>query len=216
MRSRCNWRNIYRNLSFANRTTRTIFFWTSTFLCNTYASSYWQRRLYLLCRGAIFRSSKWCKTIYNDATNRCKSTTTFLGRLYTFGRSDLSKSTPNSYAIYNTTNKPKTRTHEGPFNIYKIIEPVHWHTGHIPFFLYTLAGQVDFLRFFFLNSSWTGHIHFFTQTISFLLLFCSTVDWALSLFYKFNCWANRYFEEGKKMHRPINLINIEQSLKKKC
>jgi hypothetical protein len=44
MRSRCNWRNIYRNLSFANRTTRTICFWTSTFPCNTYASNYWQRR----------------------------------------------------------------------------------------------------------------------------------------------------------------------------
>jgi hypothetical protein len=61
MCSRCNWKNIYRNLSFANRTTRTIFLWTSTFPCNTYASNYWQRRLYLLCRGAIFRSSKWCK-----------------------------------------------------------------------------------------------------------------------------------------------------------
>jgi hypothetical protein len=55
---------------------------------------------------------------------------------------------------------------------------------------------------------------FICCAISFLLLFCSTADWALSLFYKFNCWANRYFEEGKKMHRPINLINIEQSLKK--
>jgi hypothetical protein len=44
MRSRCNWRNIYINLSFANRTTRTICFWTSTFPCNTYASNYWQRR----------------------------------------------------------------------------------------------------------------------------------------------------------------------------
>ena len=47
-----------------------------------------------------------------------------------------------------------------------------------------------------------------------LVLFGSTVDWALSLLYIFNCWENRYFEEGKKMHRPINLINIEQSLKK--
>jgi hypothetical protein len=28
-------------------------------LCNTYASSYWQRRLHLLYRGAILRSSKW-------------------------------------------------------------------------------------------------------------------------------------------------------------
>jgi hypothetical protein len=55
--------------------------------------------------------------------------TTLPGRLL-----DLSKSTPNSYAIYNTTNKPKTRTHEGPFNIYQIIGPVHWHTGHILFF----------------------------------------------------------------------------------
>jgi hypothetical protein len=43
---------------------------------------------------------------------------------------------------------------------------------------------------------------------------CSKVDWALSLFYQFNCWANRYFEEGKKMHPPITLINIEKSLKK--
>jgi len=42
-------------------------------------------------------------------------------------------------------------------------------------------------------------------------LFCSTVGWALSLLYKFNCWANIYFEEGKqKIHR----LNIEQSLKK--
>ena len=88
----------------------------------------------------------------NDATNRCKWTTTFPGRLHTFGRSDLSKSTPNSYAIYNTTNKPKTRTHLGTCNIYQIIGPLHWHTGHILFFLYTPAGQVDFLRFFFLNS----------------------------------------------------------------
>ena len=31
-----------------------------------------------------------------------------------------------------------------------------------------------------------------------LVFFCSIVDWALCLFYKFNCWANRYFEEGKK------------------
>ena len=45
-----------------------------------------------------------------------------------------------------------------------------------------------------------------------LVLFCSTVDWALSLFYKFNCWANIYFEEGKDMHRPINVINIERSI----
>ena len=161
MRSRCNWRNIYRNLSFANGTTRSIFFWTTTFPCNTHVSSYWQRRLYLLCRGAIFRSSKWCKTIYNDATNRCKWTTTFPGRLHTFGRSDFSKSTPNSYAIYNTTNKPKTSTHEGPFNIYQIIGAVHWHTGHILLFLYAPAGQVDCL-----NYTWTGHIHlFFTQTL---------------------------------------------------
>jgi hypothetical protein len=56
-------------------------------------------------------------------------------------------------------------------------------------------------------------LHVLTGQLGFI---CSTVDWALSLFYKFNCWANRYFEEGKKMHRPINLINIEQSLKKKC
>jgi hypothetical protein len=98
-----------------------------------------------------------------------------------------------------------TRTHEGPFNIYQIIGPVHWHTGHILFFLYTPAGQVDFLRIFFLNFSWTGHIHFFTQTISvfFLALFNSSVDWALSLFYKSNCWANRYFEEGKK-NAPVH------------
>ena len=87
--------------------------------------------------------------------NWCKWTTTLPGRLL-----DLSKSTPNSYAIYNTTNKPKTRTHKGPFSIYQIIGPVHWYTGHILFFLYTPAGQVDFL-----NSSWTGHIHFFTQTL---------------------------------------------------
>jgi hypothetical protein len=117
------------------------------------------------------------------------------------------------FTIYNTTNKPKTRTHEEPFNIYQITGPVHWHTGHILFFLYTPAGQVYFLRFFFLNSSWTGHLHFFTQTIS-VFFFCSTVDWALSLFYQFNCCANRYFEEDNKMHRPITLINIEQSLKK--
>jgi hypothetical protein len=28
------------------------------------------------------------------------------------------------FTIYNTTNKPKTRTHEEPFNIYQIIGPV--------------------------------------------------------------------------------------------
>ena len=48
-----------------------------------------------------------------------------------------------------------------------------------------------------------------------LVVFFSTVDWALSLFYKFNCWANRYFEEGKtNAHRPINLINIEKVFRK--
>jgi hypothetical protein len=73
--------------------------------------------------------------------NWCKWTTTLPGRLL-----DLSKSTPNSYAIYNTTNKLKTRTHKGPFSIYQIIGPVHWYTGHILFFLYTPAGQVDFLN----------------------------------------------------------------------
>jgi hypothetical protein len=35
---------------------------------------------------------------------------------------------------------------------------VHWHTGHILFFLHTPAGQV-----YFLNSSWTGHKHFFSR-----------------------------------------------------
>jgi hypothetical protein len=54
-------------------------------------------------------------------------------------------------------------------------------------------------------------LHVLTGQLGFI---CSTVDRALSFFYKFNCWANRYFEEGKTMHRPINLINIEQSLKK--
>ena len=55
---------------------------------------------------------------------------------------------PNRHpVIYNTANKPKTRTHEGPFNIYQIIGPVHY-TGHILFFLHTPAGQV-----YFLNSS---------------------------------------------------------------
>jgi hypothetical protein len=39
-------------LSSANRTTRTVFYWASTFPCNTYPIRYWQRRLYLLCRGA--------------------------------------------------------------------------------------------------------------------------------------------------------------------
>jgi len=39
--------------------------------------------------------------------------------------------------------------------------------------------------------------------------------WALSLFYQFNCWANIYFQEGKKMHRSINLINIEKKVFKK-
>jgi hypothetical protein len=37
------------------------------------------------------------------------------------------------------------------------------------------------------------------KTISvFFALFNSSVDWALILFYTFNCWANRYFEEVKK------------------
>ena len=38
--------------SSANRTTRTVFYWASTFPCTTYPISYWQRWLYLLCRGA--------------------------------------------------------------------------------------------------------------------------------------------------------------------
>jgi hypothetical protein len=66
--------------------------------------------------------------------------------------------------------------------------------------LHTPAEQVDFLRIIFLNFSWTGHIHFFTQTISvffFFALFNSSIDWALSLFYKFNCWTNKYFQEEK-------------------
>jgi hypothetical protein len=110
-RSRCNWFNIYRNLSFANRTKNQELYFclASTFLCNTYPISYWQRRLYLLCRDADLRSSKWCKTIYNDAKHLCKWTTTLPGRLRNFGRIDLPKSTPNSWAIYKTTNKPKTR-----------------------------------------------------------------------------------------------------------
>jgi hypothetical protein len=108
--SRCNWFNIYRNLSSANRTTRTVCFWSSTFPCNTYPISYWQRRLYLICRDADFRSSKYCKTIYNDATHLCKWTTTLPGKMHNFGRIEIQKSTPNSRAIYNTTNKPKTRT----------------------------------------------------------------------------------------------------------
>ena len=149
----------------------------SMIMCNTYASSYWQRRLYLLCRGAILRSSKWCKTFYNDAINRWKWTTTLLGRLRTFGQSDLSKSKLNSYAIYNTTNTflctPKTRTREGPFNIYQIIGQVHWHTGHILYFLVYPRMASRFSKIYFLNSSWTGRIHFFTQTIRFF--FCSTV-----------------------------------------
>jgi hypothetical protein len=60
-----------------------------------------------------------CIKRYN---NRCKWTTTFPGRLHTFGRSDLSKSTTNSYTIYNTTNKP----FQGLFNIYQIDGPVHF------------------------------------------------------------------------------------------
>jgi len=113
---------------------------------------------------------QWCnKSVKMDHS--------LLGRLRTVGKSDLSKSKLNSYAIYNTTNTflctPKTRTHEGPFNIYQIIGQVHWHTGHILFFLYTPAWQVDSLRFFFLNSSWTGRIQFFTQTIRFFFLFNS-------------------------------------------
>ena len=94
----------------ANRTTRTVFYWASTFPCNTYPISHWQRRLYLLCRDAHFRSSKWCITIYNDAAHVYKWTTTLPGILRNFGRIDLPKSTPNSCAIYNTTNKQKTRT----------------------------------------------------------------------------------------------------------
>jgi trehalose utilization protein len=45
-----------------------------------------------------------------------------------------------------------------------------------------------------------------------LSFFCSIVDWALCLFYKFNCWANRYFEEGKKNAPAHHSENIEQSL----
>jgi hypothetical protein len=37
-------------------------------------------------------------------------------------------------------------------------------------------------------------LHVLTGQLGF---FCSTVEWALSLFYIFNCWATRYFEEGK-------------------
>ena len=48
----------------------------------------------------------------------------------------------------------------------------------------------------------------------FVALFNSSVGWALSLFYKFNCWTNRYFEEGKKKFNcvsniPKNIIDDE-------
>ena len=47
----------------------------------------------------------------------------------------------------------------------------------------------------------------------YFLIFIQQLTWAWSLFYKFNCWANWYLEEGKKkMHRHSNLINIERSL----
>jgi hypothetical protein len=116
---------------------KNVFYWASTFPCNTYLKSYWQRRLYLLCRGADFRSryailvqskhiGNMCMRLRNagkgessptlfpcfapNTTNLCKWTTTLLGRLRNFGRIYLPKSTPNNCAIYNTTNKPKTRT----------------------------------------------------------------------------------------------------------
>jgi hypothetical protein len=84
--------------------------------------------------------------------------TTFPGRLHTFGRSDLSKSTTNSYAIYNTTNKPKARTHEGPLNIYQIIGPVHWLKQVCCIFWTLFSGTVQYLSdwwasAFFLPSS---------------------------------------------------------------
>ena len=49
--------------------------------------------------------------------------------------------TVTPFTIYYTLNKPKTRKHEESFNIYQIIGPVHWHTGHILFFLYTPQGK---------------------------------------------------------------------------
>jgi hypothetical protein len=60
---------------------------------------------------------------------------------------------PTVTRITTQQNKPKTRTHEGSFNIYQIIGPVYWHTGNILFFLHTPAEQVDFLRIIFLNFS---------------------------------------------------------------
>ena len=115
----------------------------------------------------------------NDATNRCKWTTTFPGRLHTFGRSDLSKSTPNSYANYNTTNKQKIRTHAGPFNIYQIIGPLHWHTGHILFFLVYARRASRISKMFFSKFllNWT-HTFFSHKQLVFcwFFLLCSTVQ----------------------------------------
>ena len=59
------------------------------------------------------------------------------------------------------------------------------------------------LRFYpsYHNLALIFNVHTFFHTnyyCFFFALFNSSVDWTLILFYKFNCWENRYFEEGKK------------------
>jgi hypothetical protein len=108
-RSGCNWFNIYRNISSANRTTRTVFYWTSTCPCNTYPISYWQSWLYLLCQSAILGHQNSVKQ-FTMMQQICANGPLHFPEDCVILAEYLPKSTPNNCAIYNTTNKPKTRT----------------------------------------------------------------------------------------------------------
>ena len=96
-------------LSSPNRTTRTVFYWASTFPCNN-------TQLVIDNAGYIYYDEAWIL----DHQNNTKQFTMMQqicanGPLHIpkkcviFGGIYLPKSIPNNCAIYNTTNKPKTR-----------------------------------------------------------------------------------------------------------
>ena len=208
--------NIYRNLSFANRTTRTIFFsghqhfhaiHTQVIIDNAGYICYAEAR-FLGHQNDAKQFTMMQQIGVNGPLHFLKDCILLADQIY-----PNRHPTVTLFTSQQINGKPEHMRDRSILSDYWAGALAYWaHT----FFLYTLAGQVDFLRFFFLIShELDTYIFSHKQLVFFFFaLFNSSVDWALSLFYKFNCWANRYFEEVKKMNRPINLINIEQSLKK--
>ena len=81
-------------LSSANRTTRTVFYWASTFPCNNTQFVIDNASYIYYAEARILNHQNNAFAIYNDATNLCKWTTTPSGRMRNFGRIHLPKSTP--------------------------------------------------------------------------------------------------------------------------